>query len=383
MMRILQTVSCCPQFEAEVKDIFMKKIYSFDSFRAIAMIILFLKHTRLFFLTKGAYFVTFFIILSGFFSVYTAKESAYTDPVKPSTCIKYGVSKIWKFFPLHLIGMLCCVDNFPLFFGEADLGERALAVVLNLFCLQSIVVWNRDFIWAFNGVEWTLSVLFICYMLTPVIIKIIDRICRSCIYNGVCCIAVIYLAELIIVFSGKSWWLMSETNPFFRVLDYSVGCLMAYLCLHSQYWDKKQPSRGAAAQKRRAAATVEEAAALGILLYVFVVITDMIPARYLFSVVYTPVFVFLIYVFGKEEGWISQKLLGKGPLSFMGGFSFEFYMIHNNIVLVYVSRLLRLNYGTWSLTVTAFVITVICSFLCHKLITVPAQKLYKGFLNKK
>lgn len=69
------------------------------SFRTISMIMLFLAHANVLVIGKGVYFVTLFIILSGFFSVYTFKGDC-CQKVTICEMLKYGVMKIIKFYPL-------------------------------------------------------------------------------------------------------------------------------------------------------------------------------------------------------------------------------------------------------------------------------------------
>lgn len=77
-----------------------KKIPVLYSIRFICCLMVFLFHAGV--SETGGYFVTFFIVLSGFFAIYTLKDSEDNKIID----IKYLLHKIIKFYPVHIIAFI-------------------------------------------------------------------------------------------------------------------------------------------------------------------------------------------------------------------------------------------------------------------------------------
>jgi len=150
-----------------------KKILALQGLRAVAFLGIFSQHAGLG--MWGTKAVSVFLILSGFLMTYTYTGRIENDNLP--NCFKFGVKKIMKLYPLHILTMLAAIALEFYGFFRADAfssSDLFLKTVLNISLLKS---WsfNKDIVYSLNGVSWYLCVALFCYILFPRILKRIQR----------------------------------------------------------------------------------------------------------------------------------------------------------------------------------------------------------------
>lgn len=326
----------------------------FYSFRFLCSIMVFLFHARVIG-NIGGDFVTFFIVLSGFFAIYTFRDTYLTTPHTEG--IKYLLRKLKKFYPLHIVAFLLALPLSINMLRNYGLKKGLLVTLAYNTYTQSFLP-IEDFNFAFNGVEWTMSVLCFCYLLTPLIVRFLQKLTpfntrRFCIL-----LVAVYLIELIHVSYFKTnencvWY--CSINPFFRIFDYFVGCALGYLYKHSQRRINSNRVKGSIIQ-------------FITILFSVIILTCIIPqvnTAYRWSLIMMPLSVLIIWIFAfRQDESIFNSFFNHPILVSLGKVSYEIYMLHL-LVLNYLQRI-GLFTGL-AYVASAFVITLVLSFILHYL----------------
>lgn len=119
--------------------------------------------------TLTGYALQLFFMISGFCCLL----SGYGKDLSTGPYMK---KRWWKIFPMHFVGFLLMafLIIYRAWAGgyDIDKSDFLAQAVVNLLFLQAWTP-NEDFVYSFNGVSWFLSALFFCYLLTPVMIRIL------------------------------------------------------------------------------------------------------------------------------------------------------------------------------------------------------------------
>lgn len=317
----------------------------FYSFRFICSMMVLLYHAGV--MENGSYFVTFFILLSGFFSVYTYKEKDL------GVSIKYMLCRMKKFFPIHILAFICSIPLFVDTLCCYAVEKRILVTLCYNTFLQALVP-QADFYFAYNGVEWTMSVLCWCYLVTPLTINILKKIKIDSWKKFLVIVSVVYVFEVVYICIFKNYenyvWICG-VNPLFRFWDYFIGCCLGCLYINLGEQDKNKSSF----------------TQVLVLILVFIIYVNVIPKlnpAYCWSLVMTPVSVLIIIVFAmmeSQKGFLCNLLANKYFVS-LGKRSFEIYMLHL-IVLRYIQMFGNCNIYVNALLVVS--VTLVLSYICH------------------
>lgn len=151
------------------------KIIGIDYFKIIAAVMVVLYHAAelLPFSVDGAGVigVSIFIQASGFCIGIGAEKYRQSSP----KTLDYLRRKVKRFYPMHCLGLLLVLSlNIRL-----RQQNRLLAFLVNLLLIQS---WfpTKEFYFSYNGVSWYLSDLIFFWILTPFLIRWINRrVCRK------------------------------------------------------------------------------------------------------------------------------------------------------------------------------------------------------------
>lgn len=103
---------------------------------------------------------------------------------------------------------------------------------------------------------------------------------------------------------------------------------------------------------------------------------------FFYSLYYIPSLVILLYVFAGSEGYLS-KLLQKQFFVSLGELSFAFFLFHVLVmryILLYFQYLYRL--GPFLLSIIAFIITMIISYLYHKSLETRINQVFLAIFQK-
>jgi len=328
----------------------------FYSFRFLCSIMVFLFHARVIG-SVGGDFVTFFIVLSGFFAIYTFRDTYLTIPYQEG--FKYLLRKLKKFYPIHIVAFVLAL---PLSINTLrEYGfQKGLLVTLAYNTYTQSFIPMGDFNFAFNGVEWTMSVLCFCYLMTPLIVRFLQKIPSFNAKRFCILLAVVYLIEFIHVSYFKTnencvWY--CSINPFFRIFDYFVGCALGYWYKHSQRHVNTNRIKGTIIQ-------------LVTILVTFIMLTQVIPqvnTAYRWSLIMMPLSVLIIWIFAfRQDESLFNCLFNHPILVELGKISYEIYMLHL-LILNYMQRI-----GIFSgliYVAFSFVITLVLSFVLHSLLS--------------
>lgn len=117
--------------------------------------------------------VDYFFMLSGFGLFLSSKR----PELKPKNCLTFAIDKIKKIYPSYVFSLLMggiwlflVTEGFAKFIFKA-----ILFTSIDLTLLQSITG-SMTFSHSINGVCWFLSCIFVCYIISPVFLKIVDSV---------------------------------------------------------------------------------------------------------------------------------------------------------------------------------------------------------------
>ena len=341
----------------------VKRIPSLQAVRCLAFLSLFVFHCDL--TGSGGWGVSLFLVLSGFLMIYNYFNRELT--AAPLAGVRFGISKIKKLYPLHLLMLLAAilldVNSLLRRFTLNRISRYLVKVLLHASLLQAWVP-SSSVYFALNGVAWYLSVTLFLYCLFPFILAGIKKWTGR--KTAVICIAAVYAAQLIVGAltknignsnSDPAW--ITYIAPPFRLGDFVIGCALGYLYITR----KKEPHF-------RMASVLEICSILLAVLTLFLrerVFSDAVWFRT--SMLYTPASVFLIYVFAVNKG-ILTRLLTCRPVLYIGNISPYAYLIHQ-IVIKYCRRIWLHIFGTamnpWLTLPVCFILTLLCTELYLRL----------------
>lgn len=299
----------------------------------------------------GAFGVTFFIILSGYFIgiKYYIHLNGYNNFFK-----SFIIKRIKKIYPLHIITFMIAI-----FVRINQIIAKPLQYIIvgicNLFLIQTVFPDERIYN-SFNSVSWFLSVIMICYVLTPVLFFLLKKIDDKNI-NLFGLIGFLYIFQLIIVSLLKDvsirYWLFYN-SPLFRIFDYTIGLALGILYTQNKFYFKNIKFNH----------SILEVICIMVTIITFALRTEVY-VTFLYGAYYTPVIMLSILIFGKEKGVVS-KILNNRLLNYLGSISQEFYMIHF-LTIAIVKNAIGLK-NIIMVIVISFSATLILSILLKKLI---------------
>lgn len=275
----------------------MKRLEALNGVRALATIGIFLFHSG--FLLQGTFPVTLFFMLSGFMMYYT-KNSLDRYANYKEWMTGFFWRKLKQFYPLHFVTFVLAI------LVHGGVGEQKLAILFQLTLTQSFV---PEYAMTFNGLAWYLSITMFLYLVGWFLIKIVRAI--KIVPVGLCVIVIIIQA---INLSGYNGY----TNPFYRILDFTLGMLIA-----RAYMGKTETLKNASFW--------EIICAVVFVVQYFVQLMLHIPA---IPGYFTVIFTVALYIFAWGKGCIS-KILSLPILQKIAYYSFEFYMVHELALRVF------------------------------------------------
>lgn len=328
-------------------------IYTLNGLRALAMLGIFLFHSGL--LLNGTFPVTFFFMLSGFVTYYSMYDKA--SDISLGNQISWIINKLKKLYPIHFITYIASIIIRWNWVSKLSMVEFIKKSVLNLCLIQSLF---KDEIFNFNGLSWFLSVIFILYVFSIPLIKIINTVKDKYIIFIMIIIMVIqYSLNIYNIIGNNELYLYS--NPLYRILDFSLGMLTASLFINTNIKFNKPYF-------------IENL--IVIIFFIMYVISLFIETRCSY---YNLLFVTSLYIFAKGKGNIS-KLLKKNLLQWLAKISFEFYMTHELILIVFRKIFVNINVH-WLIKniiicIPSFFIALILSYLFNKYLSKSLKKVY-------
>lgn len=302
-------------------------------------------------LDHGYFAVLFFFLLSGFCMALGYSDSF--EIVTKNNYKEYIKKRLIKFYPLYIItGLIILIFK--------NLPENLNYIYVFLFLyIPMLFPWSKFPSGGGNRSGWFLADLFYCYLLTPFIMYLMNKVKTLKQYLLICSIIYIILIVIgIIIFKcNKDMSIYCNTFPLIRLLQYTLGISLGIIykkycsdkislllnnCIHKNIVD----------------------------IFVLILLINLMLSRCakgilfinLLCVPIISLFIFYLCINGKS---ILKYLLNNPIVNFLSNISFEGYLIHD-VVLVFLTPYC-LNYiytvkGITSIFILLFGITILISY---------------------
>lgn len=266
--------------------------------------------------------VTFFFMLSGYLTAYRHSEI---------TSVKqFYWRRLKRIFPLHWIALVAMIVVDLALMHKFHYGWD---LPLHVLLLQAWVPSEAVF-YNYSIHSWFLSALLFCVLVTPLLLKFFNRVGTKVAYSVV--IAACVVVAILNLFANDQWHSYLYVCPATRLVDYALGMILG-----ATLRERIMPVNVSTAR-----ATVNEIVPLAVLaLFVALHASGSVVAERLeISVLWwLPVSMLLVMstIFNTHEGWVG-KLFTIKPLLWLGGLSFEIYILQklvNNLFVYAVSPL--------------------------------------------
>ncbi len=261
----------------------------------------------------GSTIVLFFFMLSGFHISLTWRNKISGNSKD------FIIKRCSKVFPIQWIMTLLF-----LLFGVNVVSLWAIPFHLTL--TQSFnPLWKINF--TLNVPSWFMSSLFFCYLFTPILLKWFNKDIK--LVSILLVITIILFTAFLYVLPysiGRRW--VSYLNPFYRLVDYSVGMVLGV------YWSRLYEFIDVKLNVRRLVCTILES--LSIVFIFFFMMYEPIFKLNPYRVIFYPFILLFIIIFTYSNGYVS-RLLSNRYLYKLGNLSMSIYMTHY-LVLEFVRR---------------------------------------------
>lgn len=277
-----------------------KRLSALDGLRVLATAGIFLFHSG--FLPHGTFPVTLFFMLSGFMMYYTKY-----DKITMMT----GVRKMGKMYPLHLITFIISIFVWhPWMNSKYTMAYLIKAGVMHLTLTQA---WFPEYTYTYNGLAWYLSVTLFLYAISFPLVFLTKKVKKPILWMILLLFIIISLDMYSKIYGGGYLY----SNPFYRMLDYVLGMMIAKQFQQHEFTDSKK------ADKIEMGLVI-----IFIIQYIMSFLVDDTPGYYsvLFSIA--------LYIFAIGRGRVS-RILSYPVFHTLACYSFEFYMIHELVLRVF------------------------------------------------
>lgn len=301
-----------------------KRLAGIQTLRAIAFLEIFLGHCGVQW-CAASFGVSIFMILSGFCMAINYLPKADKFDLSPVSSVKFAFDKIKKLYPLHLImaAAIYVIVQMP------TSGKAIPRLIKEILLVKCWTTHSEDY-FAYNGVAWYLSTyLFIC-MMAPYALKLISKIKNKVqlLISGACIYVFMLglgyylsLAQIPIGDTFAKW--ATYINPFYRILDFSLGAMLGWLFLRRQEEDTKN---------RKMVHLLEFAALAAFILQEYAYLP--VKENYMgigYNVYFTLSSLLIVWVFAVSGG-IVTKLLNNKVFLWIGNLSGYMFLIHQVVI---------------------------------------------------
>lgn len=333
-----------------------QKIQGLQFIRLLAFVLVFLSHSIGRVDILGGIGVSIFIVMSGFLMTYN-----YYNRDINQNAFSFAVKKIWVLYPIHIAFMVLAIVKSLITIAQtqslASIFEIMKYTVCNILLIQAWIP-KSSYYFSLNAVSWYLSLCFFLYFAFPVIIKLLKKLkTKRAIVILMCILFVLeIMVSLIAYFFAEQerkaffsihWF--TYIFPLSRMIDFLLGCCLGMVVKYGRNTSKIN--------------SLWCFLALLVLTLVSVLAIENIAffnLECIYSLVFLPVSLFIIYAFSGKHVLISKLLCSK-PIDMLSSLTPYAFLMHVMIIQV-VGMLIHkiLGYG---LFVTVFI--TIISFCCH------------------
>ncbi len=229
-----------------------ERLKRLDSLRLFAIITIIISHLEFIkdsvigefyckHLQNATWGVDFFFMLSGFGLYYSYMNKEINRSL--SDCYSFAVEKIKKIYPLYIISLIISLPCVLFLLSTGSLKTNAFRFLLDLTLFQSL--FGTTFLsHGINGVCWFLSSLFICYMVSPLLLYLIKKHITSI---RKCFLFITITIVVLLIFSTLFWNVeeyfskrllykgipiiddLAYGSPYIRIFYVLIGMLLANL----------------------------------------------------------------------------------------------------------------------------------------------------------
>ena len=174
--------------------------------------------------TLTGYALQLFFMISGF----CCMLSAFNNPQKT---LPYFWRHVKKIYPMHFIAYLAMLFLILCGYYELTASQVVKQSILTLAFLQAWIP-SEEYIYSINGVAWFLSALMFCYLLTPLLSRVLRK-CASYALWGAIALPIMQLAyvEIFNYWGFEGGMCFTNVAPPFRFLEYATGACLAVVYL--------------------------------------------------------------------------------------------------------------------------------------------------------
>ena len=296
--------------------------------------------------------------------------------------IKFGIGKIKKLYPLHIVTMLLAMPWIVKALISGDILNSVMKTVFNICLLQSWIP-SAEFNFSLNGVSWYLSVSLFLYVMFPFVFHQIEKYKR--IQTAMVVMGIVYSLQILMFFAvycvqteflhGNElvhWFVY--VFPLSRLGDFVIGCNLGYVF-------KKEKESFAKKEGTVLELGVILIIIIQMLIYILLFAVPEISNSLIdsynwwgYTVLWTVSSCALIYLFANNNGIISKCLINK-PIVFIGDLSANAFLIHQMVYryLDFVEmKLFNNKYDCVNIFI-CFIITMVSAYMWSLVV-----KLYKN-----
>lgn len=270
--------------------------------------------------------VDFFFILSGFGMMYSfVSKNKQIHQISIKGGVGYAIDHVKKLYRLYAVTMLVSIPLYCFYEVNArNIPMESLPLlelkkmVLCIPLLQSSLGLHQ-YSHAFNGVSWFLSSLFVCYLFSPILLKLLTKIRNaSWLYFAI-------FVNIVMIWPIRNTLRIIENNtvlddlvygsPWSRIFYVSLGMLLAQLFIKT---------------KKRLSSKISDLVEIEIVtLCIFFVLLKNTVASNELVIAFISIILCctLIFIFSFQNGRVS-RFLQRGGVTMLGETSMYIFLIH-------------------------------------------------------
>lgn len=355
----------------------MKRIQPFESVRFLAFLAIFFHHLSFLstdpstkplysylyenYMYFGYSALGFFLVLSGFVITLQYGNKIINGLFSYKTFL---IRRFIRIYPIHIITLLLSLplvlrDQIPEFWGK---------FILNSTLLHGFYP-RYDYIYSFNSVSWSLSILMLGYILAPSIISLMLISNRKNTLLPFIILTVITVGMFIYASFqpsiGDTAHISLYISPLFRIFEFIAGAVLGRIIFNGS---NRKSENGFLS------ATLLECISILFIAASFLSI-KYVPYQFRWNTYMLPSICLFIFIFSRSAGLFS-RILSIRPIALLGSISFEFFMIHVLAIRFTYDFLSRALYFSIEQTVIVSLLTSFAgALLLNIVITRPLRKL--------
>lgn len=338
-------------------------IKTLTSLRFYMAIIIFISHLAILpsinfnnYLNNGGYGVIFFFILSGFVMAINYKDKF--EAVTKENWLTFVKKRIKRIYPLYIfmimLGLAFEVATNSDMWSLQFFLKQGVKLMLCIPMIQTLIP-KMSIAQAFNGAAWFLSCLFILYIVTPFILKMLYKVNKRNKEIFIIMILTIVILECLLIIL-KDNIDITYCTPYIRIFYYFIGILAGII-----FANKKETILGRA--KKQSFELLE------LLSIIVIVLGWIFTYKAKFANVLTIIIMtYSIFVFAFQKGTIS-KIMSYKINVFLGKISFEFYLIHYVVIKYLGATSISKDSNYIIVSGIAFLLSIVLSVLIYALQT--------------